>query len=116
MGGESGLPFGSVSGPQNMFNISRLLVFTLGANKELPIIESVEQDLPAHGLVAASADKIQRGSGLYNICCVACHGGTVIRACLIPDICYRIADIASAWQSIVFDGALAMVCLPGKTI
>ncbi|MFT5656646.1 MAG: quinohemoprotein ethanol dehydrogenase [Arenicella sp.] len=111
-GGESGLPFGSVSGPQNMFNISRLLVFALDASGKLPIIESIEQTLPAHDLVAASVEKIELGRGLYDMYCVVCHGGNVISAGLIPDLRYRIADLSSAWQSIVFDGALAPNGMP----
>jgi quinohemoprotein ethanol dehydrogenase len=111
-GGESGLPFGSVSGPQNMFNISRLLVFALDASGKLPIIESIEQTLPAHDLVAAGVEKIEQGRGLYGIYCAGCHGGNAISAGLIPDLRYRIADLSSAWQSIVFDGALAPNGMP----
>ena len=111
-GGESSLPFGSISGPQNMFNISRLLVFTLDASQELPIIESVEQALPAHDLVAADAEQIQQGRGLYNVYCAVCHGGNAISGGLVPDLRYRVEELAAAWQSIVFDGALAPNGMP----
>jgi quinohemoprotein ethanol dehydrogenase len=47
-GGESSLPFGAISGPLNMFNISRLLVFKLGATASLPVIETEIQLLPPH--------------------------------------------------------------------
>ena len=41
-GGESGLPFGGISGPLQMVNISRLLVFKRGAAGKLPVIETVD--------------------------------------------------------------------------
>jgi quinohemoprotein ethanol dehydrogenase len=111
-GGETGLPFGSVSGPQNMINISRLLVFKLGAAETLPEVPVVEQQLVADGVELSSSEFIETGRGLYNLYCAVCHGGNAISAGLIPDLRYRIADIAPAWQAIVIEGALAANGMP----
>ncbi|HSG88053.1 MAG TPA: PQQ-dependent dehydrogenase, methanol/ethanol family [Pseudomonadales bacterium] len=112
-GGESGLPFGAVSGPQNMVNISRLLVFSLGASETLPTVPVVEQALVAHELPLAGAETIEAGRELYNLYCVVCHGGNAISAGLIPDLRYRIADLDPAWEAIVIDGAYAANGMPG---
>jgi len=106
-GGETGLSFGALIGPQNLINISRVLVFKLGAKAELPVVETMEQVLPEPGLEAASAERIEQGRGLYNLYCAACHGGNAISAGMLADPRYRITELAPAWQSIVIDGAFA---------
>jgi PQQ-dependent dehydrogenase (methanol/ethanol family) len=106
-GGESSLPFGAISGPRQMINISRVLVFALGADGELPVIETVEQTLPAHGLPPAPTERIERGRALYHDYCAVCHGGNAISGGIVPDLRYRLDEIHPAWQSIVHDGALA---------
>ncbi len=111
-GGESSLPFGAISGPLNMVNISRLLVFKRGATGQLPVIETVEQVLPAHGLAAASTEDVAQGRMLYNTYCSVCHGGNAISGGIVPDVRYRLDEIDEAWQSIVFDGAFAARGMP----
>jgi quinohemoprotein ethanol dehydrogenase len=111
-GGESSLPFGAVSGPQNMFNISRLLVFKLGAAAKLPVIETQEQILPPHELAVAAPKHVGEGRDLYNLYCAVCHGGNAISGGILPDLRYRIADLDAGWQAIVFDGLLASGGMP----
>jgi quinohemoprotein ethanol dehydrogenase len=41
-----------------------------------------------------------------------CHGGNAISAGLIPDLRYRITELAAAWRSIAIDGAFADRGLP----
>lgn len=106
-GGESSLPFGAISGPQNLPNISRLLVFKRGASGKLPLIEFDEQALPAHSLAAASDTQVAKGREVYNLYCAVCHGGNVISGGIVPDLRYRVGELDPAWQSIVMDGALA---------
>ena len=73
-GGESSLPFGAISGPLNMFNISRMLVFKLGATASLPGIETQVQLLPPHELAIAAPELVAQGRELYNLYCAVCHG------------------------------------------
>lgn len=113
-GGISGLPYGAVSGPRNMINISRVLVFKLGANTELPRIPVVEQALPKPALAAASDEDIAKGRELFNLYCAVCHGGNAISAGLISDLRYRINDLDDAWLAIVRDGALASMGMPAR--
>ena len=112
-GGETGVPFGAIAGPQNLVNISRVLVYKLGGETELPVIELVEQALPAHDLAQGSSASIEQGRTLYNNLCVVCHGGNAVSSGLVPDLRYRIADLNAAWQSIVMDGALEVNGMPG---
>jgi quinohemoprotein ethanol dehydrogenase len=111
-GGESSLGFGAISGPQNMVNISRLLVFERGATGKLPVIETEDQLLPAHELAVVAPEQVERGRGLYGVYCAACHGGNVISGGIVPDLRYRIAALDPQWQSIVIDGALSANGMP----
>ena len=111
-GGESSLPFGAVSAPQNMVNISRLLVFKLGAHAELPRVETMEEALPSHGLAVAQPAQVEQGRELYNLYCVVCHGGNAISGGIIADLRYRIGVLAPQWHSIVLDGSMAERGMP----
>ncbi|MEP1470402.1 MAG: PQQ-dependent dehydrogenase, methanol/ethanol family [Halieaceae bacterium] len=111
-GGETGLPFGAITGPRNMVNISRVLVYRLGASLALPHIEVEEQALPVVELAQADAATVEQGRRLYNIFCVVCHGGNAISGGLVPDLRYRINDLDVAWQAIVMDGGLRTNGMP----
>ena len=111
-GGESSLPFGAISGPLNMLNISRVLVFKLGATGVLPVIETQIQVLPAHGLKEAPAEQLEQGRTQFNHYCAVCHGGNAISGGIVPDLRYRIGDLDDAWHSIVIEGALAPRGMP----
>jgi mono/diheme cytochrome c family protein len=111
-GGESSLPFGAISGPQGMFNISRVLVFAPGGKARLPLIESEEQVLAAHGLPAPPPERVEQGRELFNLYCAVCHGGNAISGGIVPDLRYSIAERAPFWQSIVIDGSLAENGMP----
>ncbi|MAJ59792.1 MAG: PQQ-dependent dehydrogenase, methanol/ethanol family [bacterium TMED88] len=112
-GGESSLPFGAISGPQGMVNISRLLVFKPGGQAKLPIVETQEETLEAHALAAASPETIENGRALYNTYCSVCHGGNAVSGGLVPDLRYRIGALAPAWRAIVIEGALVEAGMPG---
>jgi len=111
-GGESGLPFGAVSSPQQILNISRILVFKLGGTARLPVVETEEQHLPAHELAVATPEDIEQGRELYNLYCAVCHGGNAISGGVLPDLRYSIGSLDPAWQSIVIDGDLASAGMP----
>lgn len=111
-GGESSLPFGAISAPQGMVNISRLLVFALDRSETLPVVETVEQALPAHGLPKAKLETVKAGRALYNQYCAFCHGGNAISGGIVPDLRYRIEALDPIWNAIVLDGSLATNGMP----
>jgi len=55
----------------------------------------------------ASSEHVAEGRALYNVLCSVCHGGNVISGGIVPDLRYRLDEIDTAWQSIVYEGALA---------
>lgn len=112
-GGESGLPFGVISGPKNMFNISRLMVFKLDGNGELPVIPSKEEVLADVDLPHGSPESVAEGKTLYGQYCVYCHGGNAVSAGLIPDLRYGLANTYAAWEAIVHKGGLGANGMPG---
>jgi quinohemoprotein ethanol dehydrogenase len=111
-GGETGVPFGAFVGPLNMVNISRVLVYKLGGEAELPLIELAEQELPEPGLKTAGHENVERGRGLYNTFCLVCHGGNAVSSGLVPDLRYRITELDAAWETIVIDGGLKANGMP----
>lgn len=111
-GGETGLPFGVVSGPQNMINVSRVLTYKLGGNAKLSKVELVEQTLPEHDLPQPESAKVAQGRTLYDNFCAVCHGGNGVSAGLVPDLRYRISDIYPAWDAIVIQGGLRSNGMP----
>ena len=50
---------------------------------------------------------IHRGSRLYNLHCLRCHGMRAASTGLIPDLRHSSAGIHELWQQIVIDGVLA---------
>ncbi|HSG61711.1 MAG TPA: PQQ-dependent dehydrogenase, methanol/ethanol family [Pseudomonadales bacterium] len=112
-GGESGLPFGVISGPKNMFNISRLMVFKVDAKGELPVIPSREEVLADVDLPHGTAESVAEGKLLYGQYCVFCHGGNAVSAGLIPDLRYGLANTYAAWEVIVHKGGLGANGMPG---
>ncbi len=111
-GGETGLPFGAVSGPQNMINVSRVLVYKLGGSAELSVVETTEQTLSAPTPEKGSEESVAAGRSLYDNYCAVCHGGNAVSAGLVPDLRYRISDIYPAWQAIVMQGGLSVNGMP----
>jgi quinohemoprotein ethanol dehydrogenase len=111
-GGETGVPFGAIAGPLNMVNISRVLVYKLGGEAQLPVIELQEQTLSAPGLTTASSETVEQGRELYNTFCIVCHGGNAVSSGLVPDLRYRISELDPAWQTIVIDGVLKVNGMP----
>lgn len=112
-GGENGLPFGVISGPKNMFNISRLMVFKLDGKGELPVIPSREEVLADVDLPHGTTENVAKGKELYGQYCVWCHGGNAVSAGLIPDLRYSLSNTYAAWEAIVHKGGLSANGMPG---
>jgi alcohol dehydrogenase (cytochrome c)/quinohemoprotein ethanol dehydrogenase len=88
-----------------MRNISRVLVFKLGTNLELP--PSPQRPAPvAPPEDLGSEAQILAGSSLYERNCGGCHGFTAVSGGVLPDLRHSaIITDAVAWRSIVRDGA-----------
>jgi quinohemoprotein ethanol dehydrogenase len=94
-----------IAGP--IRNVSRLLVFKLGATGQLPPEAPVARrplDPPA---VTGTSAQIAEGGRHYGRFCGVCHGDAGFGSTLLPDL--RRSPLLSdsrAWASVVHDGAL----------
>ena len=88
-------------------NISRLLVFKLGAKGKLPPpppLRELVLDPPAF---TGTAAQVARGQALYGQYCTACHGDAAIAGQLNPDLRHSpTIGRTEAIRAIVIDGAL----------
>lgn len=95
-----------VGGPVR--NISRLLVFKLGAKGQLPAEPTLAR-LPINPPpVSAAPAVIAAGAQHYGRYCGVCHGDAAYGSTLLPDLRRTglLAD-AKGWQTVVHDGALS---------
>lgn len=88
-------------------NISRLMVFKLGAKGTLPALKPVNQlvlDPPAFKANVAVA---AHGASVYGRYCAVCHGDAAVAGGLVPDLRHSGAiNSAEAIRAIAIDGAL----------
>jgi quinohemoprotein ethanol dehydrogenase len=90
-----------------MRNISRLLVFKLGADGTLPAPPPMSEMVLDPPPFTGTAEQVAQGSELFARYCGACHGDAAIAGVLNPDLRHSGA-IASGdtIKAIVVDGAL----------
>jgi len=95
----------NVSGPSR--NISRLLVFKLGADGTLPEPLPLNKRVLDPPAFKGSEDQVARGKAIYGLNCGGCHGDAAISGAINPDLRHSGA-IASeeAIREIVVGGAL----------
>ena len=89
-------------------NISRLLVFKIGATGSLPAAP-VDAVLPLDPPpFTGDPTKIAQGASLYGNSCSVCHGDSGIAGGLVPDLRHSAAlSQPKLWQQIVHDGVLS---------
>ncbi|MCF7982315.1 MAG: PQQ-dependent dehydrogenase, methanol/ethanol family [Pseudomonadales bacterium] len=85
-------------------NVSRLLVFKLGGDKQLPPLQVPHKELNPPPMTAPP-ETVQRGKALYHKYCGACHGNSVISGGILPDL--RYTQLHPVWDQIVLDGLLS---------
>jgi quinohemoprotein ethanol dehydrogenase len=111
-GGNAGVPAGYQMTTTASTNNSRLLVFRLGGEAQLPtapVQTSTEDDDFALPQTNASNEVIAQGQRAYEQICSVCHGTNAVstRPGVFPDLrmSRRIAD-ADTWSAVVVDGEL----------
>jgi PQQ-dependent dehydrogenase (methanol/ethanol family) len=110
--GARGLPPGQVRTSAVSANNSRILVFKLNADRQLPAGEvksggTIAKTLDPPLLVGTNEQVID-GQGAYARVCAGCHGAGAVADKSIPDLRYSttLRDI-TAWNDIVMNGARA---------
>ncbi len=94
-----------VSGPVR--NISRLLVFKLGANGKLPPMPTLAASPLDPPMNKATPAVVLAGGQHYGRYCGVCHGDAAVGSSVLPDLrrSGALGD-AKSWATIVHDGAL----------
>ncbi|MEJ2088030.1 MAG: PQQ-dependent dehydrogenase, methanol/ethanol family [Gammaproteobacteria bacterium] len=94
------------SGPVR--NVSRLLVFKLGGQRQLPDTPGFSESPLDPPPLRASDDTVQLGGHKYARVCGVCHGDAALAGTVLPDLRRSGAlESRDAWAAIVKDGALA---------
>jgi PQQ-dependent dehydrogenase (methanol/ethanol family) len=106
-GGTYALVFGEYVQDQSGPNVSRLLVFKLGAKGTLPERQWNQPLVFNPPQQTATPELIKEGFGLYQDLCMGCHGLNAVSGLLIPDL-RGSAYLGNppAWQAVVADGVL----------
>lgn len=106
-GGGMAAEGGPVAHGWKVPNISRVLVFKLGAKHQLPPIPNTEKPLPKPAAVTAAADIVEQGKVVFHRHCAYCHGDGFRTGGLTPDLRYSDEVIHKIWDQIVLDGILS---------
>ena len=94
------------SGPVR--NISRLLVFKLGADGSLPDAPPLNEMVLDPPPFTGTDEQVAQGGALYGRYCVMCHGDAAVGGANVPDLRHSGAiGSKDTIKSIVIDGALS---------
>lgn len=113
-GGGFGAQGGVIAHGWKIPNISRVLVFKLGAQGVLPKAPDSSPPMPPPaGQATASADVIDHGQRIFQRHCSYCHGDGLRTGGLNPDLRWSSPEIHAIWQEIVRGGVLSLVGMVG---
>jgi quinohemoprotein ethanol dehydrogenase len=106
-GGVFPLAAGEVSfASGRVSNISRMLVFKLGAKTSLPPVQATEQPQLTALPNPASSRSIRKGEKLFQSYCGGCHGDVAVSGGVLPDLRRSSALTDDNWFEIVLRGDL----------
>jgi len=104
-GGSGALIGGDAAVATGVRNVSRMLVFKLGANQQLPTLAAVPGSGRTPEPVVAAATDLTAGETLYSQYCAVCHGVGVVGGGVLPDLRHSSDAVREAWDAIVLHGA-----------
>jgi quinohemoprotein ethanol dehydrogenase len=90
----------------NERNVSRLLVFKLGAKADLPALPPEPKLVIDPPPDTASPATVAAGEGLYAQYCGVCHGEGLVAGGITPDLRGSPFIAVDAWYSVVLEGSL----------
>ena len=105
-GGGAAAEGGALANGWKMQNKSRVLVYKVGGEVELPPMPANERIMPKPALPTADQNVIAQGQKHYQRHCRYCHGDGLRTGNLNPDLRWSSAEIHEQWQDIVIGGAL----------
>ncbi|KKN90605.1 hypothetical protein LCGC14_0227470 [marine sediment metagenome] len=104
-GGSAALFGGDAAVATGSRNVSRMLVFKLGAENRLPTLAEPPETERVPEPVVASKEHLENGKNLYSQYCAVCHGAGGIGGGVIADLRHSSAEVRTAWEAIVLHGA-----------
>jgi quinohemoprotein ethanol dehydrogenase len=90
----------------NTRNVSRLLVFKLGANLGLPTLSPEPKLVLNPPPETADRASVAAGEALFGRFCGVCHGEAAVGGGVVPDLRGSPFIAGDVWYSVVLDGAL----------
>ena len=87
-------------------NVSRVLAFKLGGKVNLPPLPNFSQPQLRPPRSTVSAKTVQKGEGLYQRYCSACHGDVAVSGGVLPDLRYSATLDNEQWFEVVLHGML----------
>ncbi len=104
-GGSGALIGGDAAVATGVRNVSRMLVFKLGGDKQLPALAALAESGRTPEPVVAAAKDLAAGEKIYSQYCAVCHGVGVVGGGVIPDLRHSTDAVREAWDAIVLHGA-----------
>ncbi|GAB5415481.1 MAG: hypothetical protein Cons2KO_30840 [Congregibacter sp.] len=105
-GGGLAAEGGAVANHWDIGNISRVLVYKLGGEAQLPPVKNLAKPFPEPLPVTADAQTVALGQALYQRHCSVCHGDGGRTGGLTPDLRKASAATHGVWEPIVPGGIL----------
>jgi quinohemoprotein ethanol dehydrogenase len=87
-------------------NVSRVLAFKLGGKVNLPPLPNFSQPQLRPPRSMVSPKTVQKGEGLYQRYCSACHGDVAVSGGVLSDLRYSATLENEQWFEVVLHGAL----------
>ncbi len=88
-------------------NVSRLLVFALNGEAELPPLKPQSQRVLDPPPVTGQPEQIADGAHSFNNSCSICHGDAAVAGVIVPDLRHSaVINSPQLWQKVVHDGIL----------
>lgn len=92
----------------NTVNRSRLLVFSLNGDQQLPPLTDLSLDLPDFENITVSPRLVKQGQAIYSDYCAVCHGIDAVGGSTVPDLRYSgYAANKKAFDKVMIEGALS---------
>ncbi|MEM1402925.1 MAG: PQQ-dependent dehydrogenase, methanol/ethanol family [Pseudomonadota bacterium] len=93
---------------KDIINRSRLLVFSLAGEAELPSPSDRINQMADLRSLSADPEQVAEGSILYQKHCLFCHGISAVSNSVVPDLRFSgFLATTAGWASVVRDGVLA---------
>ena len=90
-----------------VINRSRLLVFKLGGEVELPAPDMSRSQMADLSEVELDPAVVAQGAATYTNYCVGCHGSRAVGGGVVPDLRYSaFLQVPDGWLNVVIGGAL----------